>query len=351
MLTIYKHGRLNFQHVAPGLNYDLFPSRFYVDILNDFFQIKETGGSLHYKIDWQKIVIVDLTTSTTYNNIASKQELWNILIALEYQGIVDEQAVINNTANRVWIAGQRIAIVRTQSWIDANFDVNGMGINEMEGWKKATQNAGRVSVCQHSILYPTIGTPGGNATITLTRSQLPNETIGYTGDNGTGFPDGSDDSIVAGHPRSYPRQSRLIRLGDGAAVDIRQPYIVELHIERVTDMILVGQQYVLPFNQNQIDAILNSSGPSAANPFATIADITGSVTDTPLFLLPVRIRKGISNTNPATKALNEAGDYFEYGLTDSGSGESFLVVGRLNVTEPTDITDLSNFTHLTTVGA
>ena len=63
---------------------------------------------------------------------------------------------------------------------------------------------------------------------TLTLNEIPSHVHGYTGVTGTGNPDGSSDSVSAGHVNSYPRQTELDYEGGGAAHshDIVQPYIV-----------------------------------------------------------------------------------------------------------------------------
>lgn len=322
-----------------------------IDAIKNTFVIEAKNGSNvpSQAVSLSLVQVIDESVSPNPIHYADAQALILLLTQKYYTPYLINA---NSTSLiKVWTKGDRIAITRDQTFINVNFDATtGVGINEMIGWKKSLQNANRVSVCQGAE-FPTMGNTGGNTNITLTRPQLPAGNIGWIGDDGAGFPDGSADSTTPGTDRSYVRKTKQLALGNGNPIDIRQKFIVELHIERTVDLWLVGAQYVLPFGQNEIDAILSANAPSLSNPFATIADITGGVTDTPNFLIPVRIRKGILNTNPATKSQNEAGDYFEYGFTDSGSGESFLVVGKLNVTNPTDITDLSNFTHLSTVGA
>ena len=63
---------------------------------------------------------------------------------------------------------------------------------------------------------------------TLTLNEIPSHVHGYTGIQGNGNPDGSSDSVAAGQPTSYPRQTELDYEGGGAAHshDIVQPYIV-----------------------------------------------------------------------------------------------------------------------------
>jgi microcystin-dependent protein len=62
----------------------------------------------------------------------------------------------------------------------------------------------------------------------LSLAEIPSHVHGYTGVQGNGNPDGSSDSVAAGQPTSYPRQTELDYEGGGAAHshDIVQPYIV-----------------------------------------------------------------------------------------------------------------------------
>ena len=89
-------------------------------------------------------------------------------------------------------------------------------------------SAGRVML-GHGGGY-TAGDTGGYTTDshTLTLNEIPSHVHGYTGVTGTGNPDGSSDSVSAGHANSYPRQTELDYEGGGAAHshDIMQPYIV-----------------------------------------------------------------------------------------------------------------------------
>jgi len=74
------------------------------------------------------------------------------------------------------------------------------------------------------------GDTGGATTDShaLSLAEMPVHNHGFTGVQGTGNPDGSSDSVVAGAGTSYPRQTQQLNKGSGAAHshDIVQPYIV-----------------------------------------------------------------------------------------------------------------------------
>jgi microcystin-dependent protein len=82
-----------------------------------------------------------------------------------------------------------------------------------------------------------VNSKGGNAKVILTKEQLPKHDHGqgYYGQNGTGFPTGSADSIEDGNNRSYPRKtSKLAEAGNDEAHENRPPYYTLAYIIRVS---------------------------------------------------------------------------------------------------------------------
>ncbi|WP_236633620.1 hypothetical protein, partial [Campylobacter armoricus] len=69
-----------------------------------------------------------------------------------------------------------------QSFITANFDVNGLGLTgtQMEGWQIESSDGGRTYIGYDPINYPTLGEWGGAETHELTASQNGIHSHNYT---------------------------------------------------------------------------------------------------------------------------------------------------------------------------
>lgn len=79
-----------------------------------------------------------------------------------------------------------------------------------------------------------LGTKGGSKIKSLTESNLPTINIGWVGQQGTGWPDGSGDSTAAGSGGSYPRVTINKSIGGGAtAFSLLQPYVSVRYIKYI----------------------------------------------------------------------------------------------------------------------
>lgn len=84
--------------------------------------------------------------------------------------------------------------------------------------------------------YDIIGEKGGFKNVPLYENHMPNHNHGdgFYGTVGTGYPDGSTDSIAVGHERSYPRKTaKLESIGRGESHENRPPYYVMAYIMRL----------------------------------------------------------------------------------------------------------------------
>lgn len=143
---------------------------------------------------------------------------------------------INSVRTEPWQTGDIKEVDCTPQYIIDNFEVDGLGKNERQGWaicngNNGTKNrTGRVGIA-YGTTYPTIGATGGTSTHILSVAELPPHhhrvpTDGYTrGTGGSNTPvpsNGFDDFAVD-----------TLNTGSGAAHNNMQPYIVTLVIQKI----------------------------------------------------------------------------------------------------------------------
>lgn len=75
-----------------------------------------------------------------------------------------------------------------------------------------------------------LASKGGEETHTLSTAEMPSHSHGYTGVVGIGFPDGSGDSINAGHGESYPRHTQDNYQGGSQPHNNMPPYLSSFYI-------------------------------------------------------------------------------------------------------------------------
>lgn len=171
----------------------------------------------------------------------------------EIQTIIDNIADgVPNTALKVRNALTAIAdgtgttgdvkeIDVSTAYIAANFDVTGLGTNERLGWaicngNNGTRNrSGRVSVGYDVSNYPTLGAIGGNNSVTLAKSNIPQMDANFPvtdGDNAGG----TKLYVMANDlsPAGTATWANSVNKGSAnTPIDIRQQYIVTLYIMKL----------------------------------------------------------------------------------------------------------------------
>lgn len=199
----------------------------------------------------------------------TKQQLLDLIVlnladqstitASEHRAL--ENAIVDAIFTDKSLIGDIKEIAVPQSYIAANFEPSSNGQfegralpgSERYGWaicngKNGTvDKRGNVSIGYDPVNYPLLtlsganGAVGGEKNVTLQESQMPIHNHGYTGRNGTGFPDGSADSVAtnwvegdANWYRTYVRNTKIENKGGGQSHNNMQPYIVTLFIQRIS---------------------------------------------------------------------------------------------------------------------
>lgn len=166
----------------------------------------------------------------------------------QYQALIDDiQSNTKNTAlefrtvlaalaDGATFTGEVKQMDVPTSYIAANFDGTGLGINEMVGYaicngNNGTRNRnGRVSINYDPSNYPTLGATGGEATHQLTSAETPPVTITYTAsadDNSGG------GNYICTSPLQPDGTRTLTTNGGNQAHNNMQPYIVTLFVMKL----------------------------------------------------------------------------------------------------------------------
>ncbi|ROI09803.1 hypothetical protein EGI11_03330 [Chryseobacterium sp. H3056] len=93
------------------------------------------------------------------------------------------------------------------------------------GWEEHIELAGRtpVGLAYGDVNFGTLGGNLGAAQVTLSINEIPQLNFGWTGLNGTGYPNASGDSTTAGTVHSYVRQTQNLTKGGGQSHSNIQP--------------------------------------------------------------------------------------------------------------------------------
>lgn len=139
------------------------------------------------------------------------------------------RTVLNAIADGAGVSGDVKEIDVSTSYIAANFDPTGLGINERLGWaicngNNGTRNrSGRVAM-QYSTTYPTLGATGGSADAVVVAHNHTVNILGQSsGSGGVSYNDGSGTSHI------YNTST----VGESGVGKNMQPYIVTLMIMKL----------------------------------------------------------------------------------------------------------------------
>lgn len=141
--------------------------------------------------------------------------------------------VLGVLANGTAQTGDIKEIDVSTSYIAANFDGTGLGINERLGWaicngNNGTRNRqGRVSLQYDPVNYPSLGATGGTKEEVLTINQIPSHSHTVPANNGSGSLGG------ANYPSGGGTTVSTSSVGGGLPHNNMQPYIVTLFIMKL----------------------------------------------------------------------------------------------------------------------
>ena len=80
-----------------------------------------------------------------------------------------------------------------------------------------------------------VGATGGSNTVVIARTNLPSDVLGYIGDKGNGWPNGSADTTTVGATNSYVTKTKQLILGAGTPLDVRPKYYALFHVIKVSN--------------------------------------------------------------------------------------------------------------------
>lgn len=147
-----------------------------------------------------------------------------------------EHALLNYIQANVAQSGDIKRVKCDLTYLEANFEVDGLGKNLRLGWaicngNNGTDNlAGRVGVA-YGLGYSTLGQIGGEATHTLTKPEIPNITIHIDGSNADNGDPGT--KAVTAATQANSGFDVIVNSGGGNAHNNMQPYIINLYIMKL----------------------------------------------------------------------------------------------------------------------
>lgn len=147
------------------------------------------------------------------------------------------RAILYEIRDNSFMIGEVKEFDKGTDWIASNFDSTGLGINGMVGFALAngqngTKNRnGRTAIGYDPVNYDLPGTVLGEATHTLTKTELPNINILIPYQTGFITHGGSEHTLQYNQPQDG--QMSVPLGGSGLAHNNMQPSIVTIFVQRI----------------------------------------------------------------------------------------------------------------------
>lgn len=166
---------------------------------------------------------------------AEYQALIDVIATGEPNTALEVRTILNALADGSYLTGDVKMVNCTNVYLTANFDSTGLGIAERLGWAicngaNGTRNMNGKVPLPYGSSYLTLGATGGEATHTLTVSEVPALSVSYTGSNDDTGDDGSYIITSSTEPNTV---HTLTSTGGGGAHNNMQPYVVTLFIQKL----------------------------------------------------------------------------------------------------------------------
>ena len=175
-----------------------------------------------------------MTYSEIFDLIDTNLASGNKIPALKHREV--EHALLDYIQANLSQSGDIKRIKCDITYLNENFEVDGLGKNLRLGWaicngNNGTDNlAGRVGI-GYGLGYSTLGQIGGEATHTLTKPEIPNITIHIDGSNADNGDPGT--KAVTAATQANSGFDVIVNSGGGNAHNNMQPYIIQLYIMKL----------------------------------------------------------------------------------------------------------------------
>ena len=205
--------------------------------LTFIIQCKNGSNIPSQAISISLIQVIDLSVSGTPIAFIGIDGLIQLLKSISYTPYLNTQAITEPIV--IYKKGQVGIFKVTQTWIDDNFDSTGLGKLEALGWAKRNgsnltlNQEGKFSLNQGDVPYNVIGAVGGYTdSIVVAHSHVEKAGTSNVG---------TQSVIVAATGSGTNATSNFTQtFGESGVGRNMPPYLIDLWLERVTDLIFYG---------------------------------------------------------------------------------------------------------------